>query len=95
MYVVACAAEPTCRHHRRGFKKSGRTARLPEWGRHVRCSPHSSPELLRELHEFVPRWDVFSTDVFSTGDDETDLRPIEFHDVVQWLKVFLMAITGD
>ncbi|KAJ7715964.1 hypothetical protein B0H16DRAFT_463032 [Mycena metata] len=31
------------------------------WGELVRCSPQSSPELLRSLQEFHPRWDSFST----------------------------------
>ncbi|KAJ7797921.1 hypothetical protein B0H14DRAFT_2618448, partial [Mycena olivaceomarginata] len=47
-----------------------------EWGRHVRSSPQSNPELLRELDQFVPPWDVFSE----------GLEPVEFYDVVRWLK---------
>ncbi|KAJ7120360.1 hypothetical protein C8R44DRAFT_672130 [Mycena epipterygia] len=51
-----------------------------EWGQHIRSSPHSSPELLHELREFVPHWPVY-------GDSwRINLQPIEFHDVVQWLK---------
>ncbi|KAJ7651437.1 hypothetical protein B0H17DRAFT_1102128, partial [Mycena rosella] len=30
-----------------------------EWGRHIRSSPESSPELLHHLRHFVPPWDVF------------------------------------
>ncbi|KAJ6554141.1 hypothetical protein B0H19DRAFT_1152689 [Mycena capillaripes] len=63
----------------RDFKQS----KIPEWGRHVRSSPHSSPELLHELHER----DVFCCpSARSYGGFETDLHPIEFHDVVEWLK---------
>ncbi|KAJ7907399.1 hypothetical protein B0H13DRAFT_2018805 [Mycena leptocephala] len=53
---------------------------IREWGRHIRSSPQSHPELLRELHQFIPPWDVFS-------DEENRLEPVEFYDVVQWLKV--------
>ncbi|KAF7348913.1 putative nwd2 protein [Mycena venus] len=42
-----------------------------------RCSPQSNPELLKELMEFIPPWDVFSGN---------GLEPVEFHDVVQWLR---------
>ncbi|KAF7348919.1 putative nwd2 protein [Mycena venus] len=50
-----------------------------EWGRYVRCSPQSNHELLKELTEFVPAWDVFS-------EWNGSLEPVEFHDVVQWLR---------
>ncbi|KAJ6535639.1 hypothetical protein B0H19DRAFT_1080103 [Mycena capillaripes] len=50
---------------------------LGEWGLHVRSSPESDPELLKELMGFVPRWDVF-------GGNVPEL--VEFHDVVQWLR---------
>ncbi|KAJ7436925.1 hypothetical protein FB451DRAFT_181491 [Mycena latifolia] len=49
-----------------------------EWGRHIRSSPQSSHELLRELRQFVPPWDVFGC----------HLCPNDFYDVVQWLKTF-------
>ncbi|KAJ7026094.1 hypothetical protein C8F04DRAFT_120660 [Mycena alexandri] len=45
------------------------------WGKLVRCSPHSNPELLRIIREFIPPWRM------------TVLHPIHFHDVLQWLKV--------
>ncbi|KAJ6573441.1 hypothetical protein DFH09DRAFT_388515 [Mycena vulgaris] len=51
-----------------------------EWGRYIRCSPQSDPELLKELMEFVPAWDVFS-------EWDARLEPVDFHDVIQWLKV--------
>ncbi|KAF7344231.1 putative nwd2 protein [Mycena venus] len=50
-----------------------------EWGRHIRSSPQSNPELLEELIEFCPPWDIFS-------EWNKRLEPVEFHDVVQWLK---------
>lgn len=82
IYVVA--AELISRD-RRNFN-----SKLPEWGRHIRSSPHSSPELLNELRDFVPHWDVFSNFVHVTY-----LCPIEFHDVVQWLKVHPKDIVVD
>ncbi|KAJ7735201.1 hypothetical protein B0H16DRAFT_134015 [Mycena metata] len=63
------------------FNKYG----ILHWGQHVRSSPHSSLRLLHELHKFVPHWDV-SFDEPSSGDYQPGLHPIEFHDVVQWLK---------
>ncbi|KAJ7802178.1 NACHT domain-containing protein [Mycena leptocephala] len=53
------------------------------WGQLVRCSPHSSPELLHDLHEFVPPWESFPS-TYPHGFD--CLCSAEFHDVVQWLK---------
>ncbi|KAJ7811468.1 hypothetical protein B0H14DRAFT_1470879 [Mycena olivaceomarginata] len=52
-----------------------------EWGRHIRSSPQPDPELLQKLNQIVPPWEVFSEDKW------TILEPIEFYDVVQWLKV--------
>ncbi|KAJ7899462.1 hypothetical protein B0H14DRAFT_2556539 [Mycena olivaceomarginata] len=51
----------------------------PKWGRHIRSSPQCDPELLQELDQFIPPFDVFS-------DSWNHLQPVEFHDVVQWLK---------
>ncbi|KAJ6587782.1 hypothetical protein B0H10DRAFT_2093360 [Mycena sp. CBHHK59/15] len=50
----------------------------PEWGRHVRSSPHC-PELLREICSLVPPFHITGVLMF------TD--PTDFHDVLQWLKV--------
>ncbi|KAJ7857651.1 hypothetical protein B0H14DRAFT_686540 [Mycena olivaceomarginata] len=57
--------------------------RPSRWGELIRCSPHSSPELLQDLYEFVPPWELFSSSD-QHGDD--CLCSVEFHDVVQWLK---------
>lgn len=54
-----------------------------EWGRHVRSSPQSCPELLQELNQFIPPWEAF--DMF--GVSGFCLEPVDFYDVVQWLKV--------
>ncbi|KAJ7630140.1 hypothetical protein B0H17DRAFT_541970 [Mycena rosella] len=51
-----------------------------EWGRHIRSSPELGPELLQDLRQFVPPWDVF------VDEGRQRLLPIEFYDVVQWLK---------
>jgi hypothetical protein len=69
-------------------------SRRPEWGRHIRACPQESSELLRELREFVPRWDVFGK---SSGrlQFEPDLRPIEFYDVLQWLAVHPQMTVGE
>ncbi|KAJ7920414.1 hypothetical protein B0H13DRAFT_2319466 [Mycena leptocephala] len=37
-----------------------------DWGRHIRSSPQSNPELLQELNDFVPPWDIFDHGIFST-----------------------------
>ncbi|KAF8182427.1 hypothetical protein K438DRAFT_1840198 [Mycena galopus ATCC 62051] len=50
-----------------------------EWGRHIRSCTQSDPEVLQALTRFIPPWDVFSEAGF-------DLKPVEFYDVVQWLK---------
>ncbi|KAJ7491469.1 hypothetical protein B0H11DRAFT_1912089 [Mycena galericulata] len=34
---------------------------------------------MKELHEFVPFWEVFEKEFMP-------LEPVDFHDVVQWLK---------
>ncbi|KAJ6509785.1 hypothetical protein DFH09DRAFT_1050008 [Mycena vulgaris] len=57
---------------------------FPEWGRHIRCSPHSSSELLHAVREFDPPLDWFS--VWDMC--ELHLCPVDFHDVLQWLKTF-------
>ncbi|KAJ7840012.1 hypothetical protein B0H13DRAFT_2101258, partial [Mycena leptocephala] len=66
-----------------------RFARCPvgAWGSHVRSSPHSSTELLHDLDEFVPPWNVFSKE------DMID-PSAEFYDVVQWLKVCATTLTS-
>ncbi|KAJ7887760.1 hypothetical protein B0H13DRAFT_1888717 [Mycena leptocephala] len=51
---------------------------LKEWGRHIRSSD-PTPELMNELHEFVPPWDVFKA-------EGGKLDPVDFYDVVQWLR---------
>ncbi|KAJ7690378.1 hypothetical protein B0H17DRAFT_591465 [Mycena rosella] len=61
------------------WKYSSPFVKYLEWGRHIRSSPTSSPELLLDLRRFVPHWDGFV-------DGEEQLQPNEFHDVVQWLK---------
>ncbi|KAJ7435433.1 hypothetical protein FB451DRAFT_272082 [Mycena latifolia] len=51
-----------------------------EWGRHIRSSsPQSNPELLHELQEFLPPWEVFESGIYT-------LCPTDFYDVLQWLK---------
>ncbi|KAJ7854956.1 hypothetical protein B0H14DRAFT_2755409 [Mycena olivaceomarginata] len=50
-----------------------------EWGRHIRSSPQSDPELLQKLNQFLPPQEVFLQREFP-------LAPVEFHDVIQWLK---------
>ncbi|KAJ7910451.1 hypothetical protein B0H13DRAFT_2012085 [Mycena leptocephala] len=50
-----------------------------EWGQHVRTSPPSDPELIQTLYNFLPAWEIFS---YQDG----GLEPVEFYDVVQWLK---------
>ncbi|KAJ7901440.1 hypothetical protein B0H13DRAFT_1883028 [Mycena leptocephala] len=50
-----------------------------EWGRHIRSSPQPDPELLQKLDQFVPPWDVFSK-------PWCRLEPVEFYDVIRWLK---------
>ncbi|KAJ7840180.1 hypothetical protein B0H14DRAFT_2785783 [Mycena olivaceomarginata] len=52
-----------------------------EWGCHIRSSPQQDPELLQKLDQFVPPWDVFSK-------ASVCLEPVEFYDVIQWLKTF-------
>ncbi|KAJ7792994.1 hypothetical protein B0H13DRAFT_1935575, partial [Mycena leptocephala] len=47
------------------------------WGQHVRSSPQRDPELLQKLDQFLPPWDMFSWN---------HLEPVEFYDVIQWLK---------
>ncbi|KAJ7889195.1 hypothetical protein B0H13DRAFT_884898 [Mycena leptocephala] len=47
-----------------------------EWGRHIRSCPQPDPELLQKVDQFVPPWDSFGY----------DLEPVDFYDVVQWLK---------
>ncbi|KAJ6546331.1 hypothetical protein B0H10DRAFT_2202834 [Mycena sp. CBHHK59/15] len=49
------------------------------WGRFIRGSP-ASPELLRDLWDFVP-----PSSFFASPDEFHD---VEFHDVLQWLKKF-------
>jgi hypothetical protein len=66
-----------CRSH---FSPYGND--YPLWGRLIRCSPPSK-QLLRELDEFVPPWNLFP----SSDHARYCLCPSEFHDVVQWLKV--------
>jgi hypothetical protein len=51
-----------------------------DWGRHIRSS-QPDPELLQKVEEFVPSWKVFS------GSVQTVLQPVEFYDVIEWLKV--------
>jgi len=50
-----------------------------EWGHHIRSSPQPDPGLLQKLDQFVPLWDVFSHPL-------DHLQPVEFYDVIQWLK---------
>ncbi|KAJ7819858.1 hypothetical protein B0H14DRAFT_2835483 [Mycena olivaceomarginata] len=50
------------------------------WGHHIRSCPQPNLELLQKLDQFVPPWDVFSEPPYL-------LEPVEFHDVIQWLKV--------
>ncbi|KAJ7848541.1 hypothetical protein B0H13DRAFT_2285274 [Mycena leptocephala] len=50
-----------------------------EWGRHIRSSPQPDPKLVQKLEHFVPPWDVFSQ-------RWNNLDPVDFYDVVQWLK---------
>ncbi|KAJ7807182.1 hypothetical protein B0H14DRAFT_2609898 [Mycena olivaceomarginata] len=47
------------------------------WGRQIRSSPQSDLELLHELDQYVPHWNIFP---------QHAVEPIEFYDVVQWLK---------
>ncbi|KAJ7815461.1 hypothetical protein B0H13DRAFT_1924162 [Mycena leptocephala] len=53
------------------------------WGTLIRCCPPSSPELLSQLHKFVPLWECFNSDVYYHV-----LCPEYFYNVLQWLKVF-------
>ncbi|KAJ7022954.1 hypothetical protein C8F04DRAFT_1272020 [Mycena alexandri] len=48
------------------------------WGQLVRCSPYPNSPLLCALEEFTPTWDNFNSPLM--------LSPVEFHDVIQWLK---------
>jgi hypothetical protein len=56
------------------FKNAGGHCR--EWGRHIRSCRYSIPELIQALGNFSLAWDIFP---------EEDA--VEFHDVVQWLKM--------
>ncbi|KAJ7772484.1 hypothetical protein B0H16DRAFT_1513535, partial [Mycena metata] len=49
------------------------------WGKLVRCSPHSNPELLHTIREFTPPWNKMEWRMDL-------LHPVHFHDVLQWLK---------
>ncbi|KAF8191067.1 hypothetical protein K438DRAFT_1762983 [Mycena galopus ATCC 62051] len=51
-----------------------------KFGHFVRMSPPESPELLQTLQDFNPHWDL-------TRLDFNFQSPIEFHYVLQWLKV--------
>ncbi|KAF8182109.1 hypothetical protein K438DRAFT_1840325 [Mycena galopus ATCC 62051] len=51
------------------------------WGQLVRSSPHSSAELLQDLHEFVPPWEEFPLKY-----PWHYCLCIELHDVIQWLQ---------
>ncbi|KAJ7032968.1 hypothetical protein C8F04DRAFT_1105562 [Mycena alexandri] len=51
------------------------------WGRLIRCSPYPNPPLLCTLDEFTPVWDHFNSSEWPLR-----LLPVEFHDVIQWLK---------
>ncbi|KAJ7880948.1 hypothetical protein B0H13DRAFT_1891529 [Mycena leptocephala] len=53
-----------------------------EWGKLIRHSPHTSPELLQKLEEFVPPRDSFPS--FNCPWD--CLCPSEFYEIVKWLK---------
>ncbi|KAJ7897885.1 hypothetical protein B0H14DRAFT_290703 [Mycena olivaceomarginata] len=53
--------------------------RCPQWGRFIRSSPQSDPELLEDLDQFSPPWDVPFPKYWG-------LEPVEFYDVIQWLK---------
>ncbi|KAJ7681907.1 hypothetical protein DFH06DRAFT_284075 [Mycena polygramma] len=59
---------------------------LNQWGQLIRQLAHSqsSPDLLRDLREFVPHWDMFRSHYC----DDDRLCVAEFYHVVQWLKAF-------
>jgi hypothetical protein len=59
-----------------------------EWGCHIRSSPQQDPELLQKLDQFVPPWDAFSK-------ASVCLKPVEFYDVIQWLKVSFCALEAN
>ncbi|KAJ7020072.1 hypothetical protein C8F04DRAFT_1145424 [Mycena alexandri] len=54
------------------------------WGKLIRCSPHSNPELLGTLCEFTPPWNEYEKDGRSS--EPYPLHPVNFHDVLQWLN---------
>ncbi|KAJ6495230.1 hypothetical protein C8R45DRAFT_164489 [Mycena sanguinolenta] len=56
-----------------------------EWGRYIRSSPHTA-ELLQEVTQFTSPWDRYSYMERSSDDVWWPFQPVEFHDVVQWLK---------
>jgi hypothetical protein len=56
-----------------------------QWGRHIRSTPQPDPELLQKLDQFLPLWDVFPH-------MWNRLEPVEFYDVIQWLKVSFRAL---
>ncbi|KAJ7027614.1 hypothetical protein C8F04DRAFT_1238035 [Mycena alexandri] len=51
------------------------------WGQLVRCSPYPNSSLLCALSKFIPLWDDFDQSEWSLR-----LLPVEFHDIIQWLK---------
>jgi hypothetical protein len=57
-----------------------------KWGQLIRCSTNSNPKLLHKLHEFVgrPSWDFLPAYEYVM---RSWLRPTEFYDIIQWLKV--------
>ncbi|KAJ7739149.1 hypothetical protein B0H16DRAFT_65799 [Mycena metata] len=54
---------------------------LIAWGQLVRWSPYPNSLLLDRLNKFTPPWDDFNSSTLSLR-----LTPVEFHDVLQWLK---------
>ncbi|KAJ7761683.1 hypothetical protein B0H16DRAFT_1414801 [Mycena metata] len=54
------------------------------WGKLIRCSPHSNPELLGTLREFTPPWNECEKDWKLS--EPYPLHPVNFHDVLQWLN---------
>ncbi|KAJ7739160.1 hypothetical protein B0H16DRAFT_1569057, partial [Mycena metata] len=46
------------------------------WGHLVRCSQYPNTPLLSTLDNFTPVWEHLNS----------PLSPVEFHDVIQWLK---------
>ncbi|KAF8182112.1 hypothetical protein K438DRAFT_1840332 [Mycena galopus ATCC 62051] len=52
------------------------------WGELIRASPHTSTELLQDLHDFIPPWEAFPLECPLLS----CFHSVQFHNVLHWLK---------